>query len=109
MSNRIKKTSLLLGFALTVFGVFNFANTAQAIAINKCIRVIHNPQVSRETLVNTCSKCITAKIKRRRPGSATGTPTQREFNLQPGSHLLLPFKGPGQTRITSELPCPFGR
>ncbi|MBL4691802.1 MAG: hypothetical protein JKY92_00535 [Magnetovibrio sp.] len=98
-------------WAVTAFTLSTivFANSANAIAINKCIRLVRNPQVRRETIINTCKVCMIAKVQRKRPGGVVGTPTQREFNLQPGTQLLLPFRGPGQTRISREAPCPSVR
>lgn len=98
-----------LALVALILSTMAFVDTANAIAINKCIRLIRNPQVGSEIIVNTCRKCMTAKIQRKRPGGVTGTPTQREFNLQPGTQLPLPFRGPGQTRIKREAPCPSAR
>jgi len=104
MTNPIK-----LALAAFLLSSVVFADAAHAIAINKCIRLLRDPQVGRETVVNVCQVCMTAKVKRARPGSASGTPSMREFNLQPGTRLTLPFRGPGQTRLSSELPCPSAR
>lgn len=97
----------LLKILVTVGVLAALAGEAHAVALNRCIRVVQNPQVNtRETLVNTCQQCIMAKVERRRPGTASGVPSMREFNMPGGSSMPLPFQGPGRTRITSELPCP---
>lgn len=100
MTNRMKWAALA-----AVLGAL-MAGEAHAIALNRCVKIVRNPQVNRETLVNTCPKCLVAKVERRRPGSATGTPNMRDFTLPPGASQPLPFRGPGKTRITSEAPCP---
>lgn len=81
------------------------AEAAYALPLNRCIRVVRDAQVGRETIVNVCKVCMVAKVARQRPGTSSGTPTLRDFTLLPGNQLLLPFRGPGQTRIT-EVPCP---
>lgn len=83
-----------------------WAGEAQAMALNRCVRIVTDPQVHRETAYNGCDQCVVVKVERRRPGNESGTPTLREFTLLPGSSLPLPFQGPGQSRITSEMPCP---
>lgn len=100
MTNHIKWVALA-----TVLGAF-IAGEAQAIAINRCVKVVRNPQVSRETLVNTCEECLVAKIERRRPGSTIGVPSMRDVMLPGRTSQPLPFMGPGKTRIMSEAPCP---
>ena len=79
---------------------------AHAVPLNHCIKIIRDPQVGRETLVNTCNQCLVAKIERRRPGNEIGTPNMRDFNMPGGTSQPLPFMGPGSTRIMSEAPCP---
>lgn len=85
------------------------APKAHAIALNKCTRIVHNPQVNRETLVNACNQCVVARIERRRPGTGLGTPSMRDYTLPAGARQPLPFMGPGKSRITSETPCPQAR
>lgn len=82
---------------------------AHAIALNKCARIVHDPQVNRESLVNTCNQCVVARIERRRPGAGLSTPSMRDYTLPPGARQPLPFMGPGKSRITSESPCPQAR
>jgi len=96
----------LLKFAVlaAVLGGVLVAEAAHALPVNRCVRLIQDPQTRRETIVNVCTTCMVAKVARQRPGSASGTPTLRDFTLLPGNRLMLPFRGPGQTRIT-EAPC----
>jgi len=82
------------------------ADVANAIAINRCVRIIRDPQVNRETIVNTCKMCRTVKVSRQRAGSSTGVPTMREITLLPGTPQLMSVPGPGSTRIHSDAPCP---
>ncbi|MBF0248360.1 MAG: hypothetical protein HQL36_09870 [Alphaproteobacteria bacterium] len=81
------------------------AETAHAIAINQCARLVRD-EAGRETVVNACTACIAVKVERRRPGQNIGTPSTRDFNIPAGSRQPLPFRGPGVTRVTSEGPCP---
>lgn len=94
-----------LAVLASVLGTILVAEAAYALPVNRCIRVVRDAQVGRETIVNMCTVCMVAKVARQRPGNASGTPTLRDFTLFPGNQLLLPFRGPGHTRIT-EIPCP---
>ena len=100
---------LRIALVAFVLSTLSFADAANAIAINQCIRLIRDAQGGRESIVNTCKVCMTAKVQRRRSGYSTGTPTLRKFNLQPGSQMTLPFRGPGLTRITGSSLCPSAR
>ena len=100
---------LKIALVAFVLGTLSFGDAANAVAVNPCFRLIRDPQGGRETIVNTCTICMTAKVQRRRPGSSTGTPTLRKFNLQGGSQMTLPFRGPGLTRLTGTMPCPSAR
>lgn len=95
----------VLPMVLTVLCVGALSSAANAMAINRCMRVLQD-SVGRETVVNTCSACMTVKLERRRPGQSNGVPNMREFNVPGGSSQPLPFRGPGVTRITIEVPCP---
>ena len=57
-----------------------------------------------EYVVNTCNTCRRVGVQRRRIGSK-GAPVMRTYDLQPGSKFPLPFKGPGRSRVTSDVPC----
>lgn len=70
-------------------------------APNKCTRLL--PTGAREVIINQCSKCRVVNITRKRPGNAM--PVTRKYNVQPYSQITGPFRGPGRSRITSELPC----
>lgn len=102
MTNHLKTLALTTAILVTMTA----ADVANAIAINRCVRIVRDPQVNRETIVNTCKMCQTVKVSRQRPGSSTGVPTMRDLTLLPGSSQLLPFRGPGSTRIHSDAPCP---
>ncbi len=70
-------------------------------APNKCTRLL--PTGGREVIINTCNKCRIVNIIRKRPGNAV--PVTRSYNVQAKSKITVPFRGPGRSRITSELPC----
>ncbi len=70
-------------------------------ALGKCTRLL--PTGGREVIINTCNKCRIVNIIRKRPGNAV--PVTRKYNIQPNSKITVPFRGPGRSRITSELPC----
>ncbi len=69
---------------------------------DRCIRLIR--QGNSEVLVNSCTVCRTATIIRSRPGSAV--PVGRRFNVQARSTFPVPFRGPGRSRIRTDIPCP---
>ena len=58
----------------------------------------------REFVFNTCNSCRRVAIRRRRIGTRTA-PVMRTYDLQPNSKFPLPFKGPGRSRVTSDVPC----
>jgi len=67
----------------------------------RCTRLIRRG--SSETLVNTCNTCRIVSVTRKRTGIST--PVRREFNLAARSRFPVPFRGPGNTRITSDILC----
>lgn len=70
-------------------------------AVNQCTRLI--PTGGREMIVNACNVCRVVGIIRSRPGN--DVPVSRTYNLPPRSTFPVPFRGPGRSRITSEVPC----
>jgi len=99
MQNRITLAAIAAVLGALVTG------EAHAIAINKCVSIIRDRQVSRETIVNRCGECRTVKVERQRPGSASGVPSLRTFTLPPGAAQPLPFRGPGSSRISADMAC----
>ncbi len=89
---------LVAGLAL---GIAVLSPPAADAAANKCTRLL--PTGGREVIINQCSRCRIVNITRKRPGNAV--PVSRSFNVQPHSQITVPFRGPGRSRITSELPC----
>ncbi len=67
----------------------------------QCARLV--PDGGREVIVNACSSCREVGITRKRPGNAV--PVSRSYNVLPQSKFPVPFRGPGRSRITYELPC----
>lgn len=67
----------------------------------KCTRLIR--ENGRETIYNACATCRKVGVIRKRQGIST--PVRREFNLLPGAKLPIPFRGPGSSRITSDILC----
>ena len=99
MANLLKITvwALLGSVAIT--------SVTEAMPINRCARLLRD-QVGRETVANVCNACITVTVERRRPGQSNDMPNIREFNIPGGTNQLLPFRGPGGTRIANETACP---
>ncbi|MBT3306590.1 MAG: hypothetical protein HN377_08910 [Alphaproteobacteria bacterium] len=92
-----------LGMMMAVAGatlVFSGPSPVEA-AAPQCSRLL--PTGGREVIFNQCDKCRVVNITRSRPGNAI--PISRSYNLRPKSKIDLPFRGPGRSRITSELPC----
>ena len=58
----------------------------------------------REFVFNYCNSCRRVGIRRRRIGTRNA-PVMRIYDLQPNSKFSLPFKGPGRSRVTSDVPC----
>ena len=69
---------------------------------SQCARLIAKNY--REIVVNNCNSCRRVAIRRRRIGTRTA-PVMRIYDLQPNSKFPLPFKGPGRSRVTSDVPC----
>ncbi len=74
---------------------------ALAVSGGQCIGLVRGG--GGEHLVNRCGDCRMATVLRSRPGS--GLPASRQFSLRAKSDLRLPFKGPGHSRVTADLPC----
>lgn len=60
----------------------------------------------RDILVNRCKACRRVTLNRRRPGGAA--PIDRTYTMPAKSHQTLSFRGPGRSRITSDIPCGRG-
>jgi len=78
-----------------------FSNPLLVTVAGRCTRLIR--RAGSETLVNTCNTCLMVNLARKRSGIAL--PVRRSFSLAPKSTFPVPFRGPGRTRITSEVPC----
>jgi len=70
-------------------------------AVNQCTRLV--PTGGREMIVNACTACRVVSIIRSRPGN--DVPVSRTYNVPPRSTFPVPFRGPGRSRITAEVPC----
>jgi hypothetical protein len=70
-------------------------------AKKKCVRLTRSR--NREALVNTCTECRTVKVQRTRRGN--GFPSLRTLTVQKLSRFDLNFRGPGRSRVLSDLPC----
>ena len=66
-----------------------------------CVRIIKKS--GREQLVNRCNSCLVVQIKRTRPGRPEGA--LRDITIGAKRSTTLSFRGPGVTRISSELTC----
>jgi len=56
-----------------------------------------------EILINRCSECRLVEIYHQRRGG--GFPVKRSYRISGKTSLPLPFKGPGNTRIVSDIAC----
>ncbi|NQV98869.1 MAG: hypothetical protein HQ483_04170 [Rhodospirillales bacterium] len=68
---------------------------------SSCVRLLRRG--NDETLVNTCNSCQIVGVTRKRRGIAI--PVRRSFNVQGGTTFPMPFRGPGNSRITSTQAC----
>jgi hypothetical protein len=68
---------------------------------DRCVVLLRQP--GGDVLVNRCGSCRTVKVSRTRP--TDDPPLLRDFTLIGNGRLPLSFKGPGNTRVTSEMPC----
>jgi hypothetical protein len=76
-----------------------------ALAAGPCVSLFTD--ADGDVLRNRCGLCMEVGVERRRPGG--GGASLRTFVLGPSSDQPLGFRGPGQTRLTSERPCTPGR
>ncbi|MBT5299369.1 MAG: hypothetical protein HOL41_13570 [Rhodospirillaceae bacterium] len=67
----------------------------------RCTRVAK--QGGSEFIINNCHTCRVVNIQRKRRGIAM--PVMRTFNVRARSKFPVSFKGPGISRITSEVAC----
>ncbi len=95
---RVRGPLLAAGLAL---GAAVLSPAAADAAANQCARLL--PTGGREVIINQCSQCRIVNITRKRPGNAV--PVSRSFTVLGKSQMTVPFRGPGRSRITSELPC----
>lgn len=80
---------------------FNAPSRLLKPAATRCVRLLRRGNA--ETLVNTCGTCKIVGITRKRTGVAI--PIRRSFNIQGGTSLSMPFRGPGNSRVTSTQSC----
>ncbi len=95
---RIVLTATLAGL---IVGLMGWMPPSAEAAATPCTRLL--PTGGREVIINQCNRCRIVNITRMRMGNAL--PISRSNNVQPRSKIDLPFRGPGRSRITSELPC----
>ncbi len=88
---------------VTAFPLWLIADQKSAKAgISKCARM-YSQQI-REFVVNSCNTCRRVAVQRRRVGLYSA-PIMRTYDLQPKTKFPLPFKGPGRSKIASDVPC----
>ena len=91
----------LIIFVFALFsGIFWQPVVSEAAGL-KCSRI--TKQSGREFLTNTCAVCRIVSIQRKRPGA--DAPISRKITIPKRSKVSLSFRGPGQSRITSDVPC----
>jgi hypothetical protein len=96
---------VFLRFSLFLAMIAAAASTLSAPAdasSQRCVRMYS--QGPSEFVVNSCDVCRRVSVQRRRANNQ-GAPTMRTYDLLPGSKFSLPFKGPGRSRVTSDIPC----
>ncbi len=91
---------LIIFLVALVTGISWQPDVAQAAAL-KCSRIVK--QSGREHLLNRCGTCRIVSIQRKRPGAEA--PISRTVTIPAKSNVTLSFRGPGQSRITSDVPC----
>ena len=67
----------------------------------KCVYL--EKRMTSETLVNKCRTCQIVNLRRKRSGNLA--PTQRTYTVPGKSRIELSFRGPGHTRILSNIDC----
>ena len=56
-----------------------------------------------EFIFNRCEVCRVGTVIRSRPGSSV--PSSRTYNIQARTNIVIPFKGPGASRLTRDSAC----
>ena len=56
-----------------------------------------------EFIFNQCKVCRVGTVIRSRPGSSV--PSSRTYNIQAQTNIVVPFKGPGASRLTRDSAC----
>ena len=56
-----------------------------------------------EFIFNRCKVCRVGTVIRSRPGSSV--PSSRTYNIQARTNIIVPFKGPGASRLTRDSAC----
>lgn len=93
--------SLRSGLLVLVVLFASQMQISPAEAALKCSRLIKTQ--GGEKLVNTCGQCRIIKVQRKRPGQ--DAPINRTLTMAPRTTTDLSFRGPGQSRITSDAAC----
>lgn len=92
-----------LAVLLLAWPVASEAKTAEnGWGLGKCVRVVRD--AGGDMLQNGCGGCRLVSVQRTRPGASK--PTAQTLTVPKKTRQPLPFRGPGQTRITAERPCP---
>ena len=89
---------VLLLVAALVLGWSSQTDAAE----NTCARLAR--YASGEMIENRCVTCRVVNVQRTRPG--VNFPTNRTLTIPKRTRQTVPFRGPGQTRITADRPCP---
>ncbi len=97
MLRRLSFIALVIALGVLISGL---PGASQAAAL-KCSRIIK--QNGREFLINSCDACRIVSIQRQRPGA--DAPISRTVTIPQKSKVTLSFRGPGHSRITSDVPC----
>ncbi len=71
------------------------------IKANQCVRLVRGQGGVK--LLNSCSTCRIVKVLRKRPGNTP--PVFRTYTVPRKSTTDLPFRGPGASRVVSDISC----
>ena len=98
----IRNSTFLVLLGALLLAAFAGTVSKPAQAANECVRVA-TTRVG-DALVNSCGICREVKVRRTRTGE--GFPAMRSYRVREHATVDLSFKGPGQSQIVSDEPCP---
>jgi len=67
----------------------------------RCVKILKKK--GRDILLNKCNSCRSVSLTRRRSGIPT--PVIRRYTIPAKAQFPIPFRGPGQTRLSNDTAC----